>query len=254
MLRDLKRRIEQAQVRGAVVAVNRELVLLYWNIGRDILIRQQQQGWGAKVIDGLATDLRRVFPEKGFSLRNLKYMRAFADAYADEQFVQQPVAQTPWFRNLILMSEQHLPDIVWLIRHGESAGNVARDLAEAAGDPVIKLATRDVDVPLSTVGEHQAAALGRWFGDLQQEDQPTVILTSPYLRARRTAEIALAASGLDSERILFIRDERLREKEFGIFDRLTKSGAQEKYPEQAEVRTLLGNSITGRRAARVGAM
>ena len=96
LLRDLKARIGQAQVRAAVT-VNRELVVLYWSIGRDILIRQQQQGWGAKVVDRLAADLRRTFPEmKGFWRPNLLYMRAFADAYADEQFVQQVVGQIPW--------------------------------------------------------------------------------------------------------------------------------------------------------------
>ncbi len=105
LLRDLKARIEQAQVRAAL-AVNRELVLLYWSIGRDILVRQQQQGWGAKVIDRLAVDLRHAFPEmKGFSPRNLKYMRAFADAYADEQFVQQVAAQIPWFHNCKLLDK-----------------------------------------------------------------------------------------------------------------------------------------------------
>ncbi|MEJ7616856.1 MAG: histidine phosphatase family protein [Pyrinomonadaceae bacterium] len=132
------------------------------------------------------------------------------------------------------------PQTIWIVRHGESAGNVARDLAEAAGHPVIDLAARDVDVPLSPLGEQQARALGLWFGAMPGEERPTVVLTSPYLRARRTAEIALAAAGLDRNQVSFVRDERLREKEFGIFDRLTKIGAQEKYPEQAEVRTLLG--------------
>lgn len=102
-LRELKGRILQAQVR-AVLSVNRELVLLYWQIGGDILDRQQQQGWGAKVIDNLATDLRKAFPEmKGFSSRNLKYMRSFAEAYPDEQFVQQVVAQIPWGHNLRIL-------------------------------------------------------------------------------------------------------------------------------------------------------
>ncbi len=96
LLRDLKARIEQAQVR-AVVAVNRELVMLYWSNGRDILNRQQQQGWGAKVIDRLAAGLHCAFPEvKGFSRTDLLDMPAFADAYHDEQFVQQDVAQIPW--------------------------------------------------------------------------------------------------------------------------------------------------------------
>ncbi len=77
-LADLKNRIHNAQQR-ATLAVNRELVGLYWQIGRDILARQAEQGWGAKVIDRLAHDLRTAFPDmKGFSPRNLKYMRAFA--------------------------------------------------------------------------------------------------------------------------------------------------------------------------------
>ena len=102
-LRDLKERIRSAQVR-AVLAVNRELVLLYWQIGRDILARQQQQGWGAKVIERLSADLRSSFPEmKGFSPRNLKYMRAFAEAYLEESFVQQVVAQIPWGHNVRLL-------------------------------------------------------------------------------------------------------------------------------------------------------
>lgn len=79
-LAELKGRIHSAQQR-ATLAVNRELVLLYWQIGRDILTRQASQGWGAKVIDRLAHDLRAAFPDmKGFSPRNLKYMRAFSEA------------------------------------------------------------------------------------------------------------------------------------------------------------------------------
>jgi hypothetical protein len=94
-LAELKRRIHTAQQR-ATLAVNRELVLLYWQIGRDILARQAEQGWGAKVIDRLAKNLRAAFPDmKGFSPRNLKYMRAFADAWPDEAFVQQAVARCP---------------------------------------------------------------------------------------------------------------------------------------------------------------
>ncbi len=102
-LRDLKERIRTAQVRAAL-AVNRELVMLYWQIGRDILTRQQQQGWGAKVIDKLAKDLKAEFPEmKGFSRTNLLYMRAFAEAYPDEQIVQQLVGQIPWGHNVRIL-------------------------------------------------------------------------------------------------------------------------------------------------------
>lgn len=105
LLDDLKQRIRQAQVKAAI-AVNRELVLLYWQIGHGILQRQQAQGWGSKVIDRLAKDLKREFPGmKGFSPRNLKYMRAFASAYPDEQIVQQVAAQIPWFHNCVLLDK-----------------------------------------------------------------------------------------------------------------------------------------------------
>jgi predicted nuclease of restriction endonuclease-like (RecB) superfamily len=104
-LRDLKQRIHSAQVRAAL-AVNRELVLLYWQISTDILTHQQQQGWGTKVIDSLSKDLLKEFPDiKGFSSRNLKYMRSFAEAYADEPIVQQLAAQIPWFHNCILLDK-----------------------------------------------------------------------------------------------------------------------------------------------------
>lgn len=103
LLKSIKERIQTAQVRAAA-AVNQELVLLYWGIGREILSRQAQEGWGAKVIDQLAADLVRSFPEmKGLSPRNLKYMRAFAEAWPEEQFVQQPVAQLPWGHNVRLL-------------------------------------------------------------------------------------------------------------------------------------------------------
>ena len=95
-LNQLKTQIRSSQQR-AILAVNQELVLLYWQIGQDILQRQDQQGWGAKVIDRLSKDLSAEFPEiKGFSTRNLKYMRKFAEAWQDKQIVQQAVALLPW--------------------------------------------------------------------------------------------------------------------------------------------------------------
>jgi len=139
-----------------------------------------------------------------------------------------------------LSESQKWPNALWIVRHGESAGNVARDAAEAAGHHVIDIAMRDVDVPLSALGERQSAALGRWFGKMSEDERPDVVLVSPYLRARTTAELALAAAGIDAESVSFVSDERLREKEFGILDRLTKFGIKEKYPEQAEMRGLLG--------------
>ena len=103
-LSELKNRIHTAQQRAAL-AVNRELVLLYWQIGRDILARQAEQGWGAKVIERLALDLRNAFPNmKGFSRANLMYMRAFAEAWSDPTIVQQAVGQLPWGHNLVLLS------------------------------------------------------------------------------------------------------------------------------------------------------
>jgi predicted nuclease of restriction endonuclease-like (RecB) superfamily len=105
----LKARIETSRLRASL-AVNCELVLLYWSIGRDILERQARLGWGARVIDRLAADLRRAFPEiKGFSPRNLKYMRAFAEAWPDEYVVQQAVAQIPWGHNVRLLDRVRDP-------------------------------------------------------------------------------------------------------------------------------------------------
>lgn len=95
LLGELKDRIRTAQLRAAI-SVNRELVLLYWQIGRDILTRQKQHGWGAKVIEQLASDLRREFPRmEGFSPRNLKYMRAFAQAWPEEPIVQECLHKSP---------------------------------------------------------------------------------------------------------------------------------------------------------------
>ena len=103
-LANLKGRIHAAQQR-ATLAVNRELVLLYWHIGCDILARQAEQGWGTKVIERLAHDLRTAFPEmKGFSRANLMYMRAFAQAWPNAEIVQQAVGRLPWGHNLVLLT------------------------------------------------------------------------------------------------------------------------------------------------------
>lgn len=108
-LAELKTRIHSAQQRAAL-AVNRELVLLYWQIGQDILQRQSREGWGAKVIDRLSRDLRAAFPlMKGFSARNLKYMRYFAEHCPAQQFGQQPAAQLPWFHIVTLLTQLQTP-------------------------------------------------------------------------------------------------------------------------------------------------
>jgi broad specificity phosphatase PhoE len=126
------------------------------------------------------------------------------------------------------------PHTLTLIRHAESAGNVANDSAIRAGLPELDLAQRDMDVPLSPLGEEQAAALGAWFAS---RAAPAAVLCSPYKRAADTALLALQRAEVTSELIL---DERLREREFGILDRLTKRGIEERFPEQAAARAFLG--------------
>jgi broad specificity phosphatase PhoE len=126
--------------------------------------------------------------------------------------------------------EQKWPQEIWLVRHGQSAGNVARDEAEAAAGLHIQIAERDVDVPLSALGVQQSEALAGWFASLPARTQPNVVLHSPYLRARQTAQVLMER--LEPDSLLAVQaDERLREKEFGILDRLTTHGIAHKYPE-----------------------
>lgn len=131
------------------------------------------------------------------------------------------------------------PEVLWLIRHGESAGNVARDAAHAANAQRIDITGRDVDVPLSPRGEEQARTLGEWFAALPDGERPDVLFASPYARAIQTARLFRAAGGVEPDLRICI-DERLREKEFGILDGLTTSGIVELLPEQAEFRRILG--------------
>jgi len=134
---------------------------------------------------------------------------------------------------------QKWPDRIWVVRHGQSAGNVARDEAEAARAHHIDLATRDVDTPLSDLGRRQAEALGRWFRGLPAHEQPSAFLSSPYLRSLETMELLLAAGGFaDDTRV--VHDERLREKEFGILDRMTVFGIRHEHPKLADQRQHVG--------------
>ena len=132
------------------------------------------------------------------------------------------------------------PSSLWLVRHGESSGNVARDLAEEAGHPMIDIAHRDMDVPLSELGESQARTLGEWLGRQPEEVRPTHTIASPYVRAQTTARLVLEASGCPADEIDIEVDERLREREFGILDRLTRAGIEARHPEQAAARAFLG--------------
>jgi probable phosphoglycerate mutase len=138
------------------------------------------------------------------------------------------------------MVQRRWPETLWIIRHGESAGNVARDAAHAAGLADINIQARDVDVPLSDLGQRQSEVLGRWFADMPPDARPEVVLISPYLRSRQTAQAIRDAAGLSSSFSKFVIDERLREKEFGVLDRLTKLGIEQKYPDQAAARALIG--------------
>lgn len=117
-LGEIKQRIQQERIR-VVLAANSAMVLLYWDIGRMILDRQEHEGWGSKVIGRLASDLREAFADmKGFSPRNLNYMRAFAAAWPDREIMQQLAARIPWFHNCLLLDR--VPDPAtrqWYVRH-----------------------------------------------------------------------------------------------------------------------------------------
>lgn len=127
-LADLKIKISTSQQKASL-AVNRELVLLYWQIGNEILTRQAQLGWGAKVIERLAKDLHKAFPEmKGFSRSNLLYMRQFADVWRDQQIVQQLAGQLPWGHNLVLLAKlENQEQRIWYIK--KAIEDIERKLA-----------------------------------------------------------------------------------------------------------------------------
>ena len=124
-----------------------------------------------------------------------------------------------------------------LVRHGQSEGNVAAEAAARDELEQIEVPARDPDVVLSDLGREQAAAVGRWLSSLPEDERPEVLWTSPYRRARETAEIALEGAGLD---IPLRVDERLRDRDMGITDKLTGAGIRAAYPEEAERREWLG--------------
>jgi len=124
-----------------------------------------------------------------------------------------------------------------LVRHGQSEGNVAAESAQRDNLERIAVPARDPDVELSALGREQATAVGRWLSELPEGEQPEIVWTSPYRRARESAEIALEEAGTD----LKVRvDERLRDRDMGITDMLTGAGIRAKYPEEAERREWLG--------------
>ena len=129
----------------------------------------------------------------------------------------------------------HQLEWIGIIRHGESVGNVAATTAEEKGSDLIDIAERDADVALSDTGEKQAEAVAGWLGELPEDQQPHVVIVSPYVRARQTAEIAL--KGFD---IPVLRDERVRDRELGVLDLHTVHGIRSKFPEESERRQRLG--------------
>jgi 2,3-bisphosphoglycerate-dependent phosphoglycerate mutase len=142
---------------------------------------------------------------------------------------------------VVVAYTENWPARLWLVRHGESAGNVARKAAEDSGVSMIDIADRDMDVPLSVLGRKQARALGRWFSRKAEAERPTVVLMSPYVRALETSTLVTQEAGLEgNSALLRIVDERLREKEFGLFHRLTKAGIRANFPQEAALRDHVG--------------
>jgi 2,3-bisphosphoglycerate-dependent phosphoglycerate mutase len=124
-----------------------------------------------------------------------------------------------------------------LVRHGQSEGNVAAEAAARDRLDKIEVPARDPDVVLSETGRKQATALGKWLGALSEDERPGAVWSSPYRRARETAEIALEVCGV---RLDFRIDERLRDRDMGITDMLTRTGIRERHPEEAERRSWIG--------------
>jgi predicted nuclease of restriction endonuclease-like (RecB) superfamily len=123
VLGEIKERIRTERLR-VVMAANAGMVLLYWDIGRLILERQEKEGWGAKVIDRLSADLREAYPDmRGLSSRNLKYMRAFAFAWPQRGFVQEALAQIPWYHHIALLEKcSSREERLWYARQSAANG------------------------------------------------------------------------------------------------------------------------------------
>ncbi len=126
---------------------------------------------------------------------------------------------------------------LWLLRHGQSLGNIANDASRTNPVDRLDIADRDMDVPLSDLGVEQAVAFGTWLGQEPPETAPDVVVSSPYVRAAETARHVIEAAGLQID---ITSDERLREREFGILDLLTHRGIVATHPAEATRRDRLG--------------
>jgi len=133
------------------------------------------------------------------------------------------------------VDREPMPSVLWLVRHGESIGNVADAQAQQTKSGQLKLDVRDPDVPLSDTGRGQAEALGTWLAGLPEDERPTAVLSSPFNRALTTAQLATSGLGIRVR-----TDERLRERDFGAFDGMTGAGIREQFPDEARRRDLLG--------------
>ena len=138
------------------------------------------------------------------------------------------------------MRSANAPAQLWVIRHGQSVGNVASERAESGELDQIDVAERDMDVELSDLGREQADAVGRWLGRLPADEAPTVARSSPYRRARQTAERALASCAPPTRDLTIGLDERLRDRDLGGLDRLTRRGITARFPEEAALRQRVG--------------
>jgi hypothetical protein len=179
----LVERVKAARVR-ALRSVNHELVSLYWDIGREILVRQEHEGWGAQVVDRLARDLRTLFPDMGMSARNLKYMRAFAKAWPDLRIVQGRLAQLSWSHQIEFKPEYsgkmnfYLAAVDELIKRGTDEPTIGLVLCKGANETVVEYALRDVGTPIQ-VSEYRTQPLPE---PLRQE-LPAVTEIEAVLRA-----------------------------------------------------------------------
>jgi broad specificity phosphatase PhoE len=135
------------------------------------------------------------------------------------------------------MPQPDQPMQLILVRHGQSEGNVAAEAAQRDDLERIDVPARDPDVALSDTGRQQAEAVGRWLAALGDDERPEIVWTSPYRRARQTAEVALEVAGLEIDLRV---DERLRDRDMGVTDKLTAAGIRAAYPEEAERRDWLG--------------
>ncbi|HEY0426236.1 MAG TPA: histidine phosphatase family protein [Pyrinomonadaceae bacterium] len=139
-------------------------------------------------------------------------------------------------QNINPQSEIRSPQSLWLVRHGQSTANLARQKAVTENLLTIDFPEREQNVPLSAFGEQQAAKLGEWFQ--KETEKPSVVFSSPFLRAGETTRLILENAGLGETEIFY--DERLRERELGVFDRLTSLGVAEKFPAEFAARQKVG--------------